>query len=117
MYEKKRECFIKKSEKEYVAVDWGMKDILPLFWDNNIQTQESCYGHIVGDTKSIAWIQVDISDFGNACRLMQEVSFEKPLCILNKESKLAFFNKYDSGQLRKWNTDVISGYTIISSHD
>ena len=117
MYEKKRECFIKKSEKEYVAVDWGMKDILPLFWDNNIQTQECCYGHIVGDKKGVAWIQVSPECFGDACRLIQEVSFEKPLCILNKTTKIACVNKRDSKYLDKWNVDAIKGYTIMTLNE
>ena len=117
MYEGKGSCLIKKTDKEYVSVDWGMKDILPLFWNNDIETLNNCYGHIKDNKKSIAWIQVGMQDFGDACRIIQAICFDKPLCVFNKENKLACLSQYDGKQLFKWEMSIIEGYTIITLHE
>lgn len=101
--------------KESVVIDSGMRDVLQLFWSNNIQTRGCCHGHIENSKECIAWIDVCIEDFAKACQLAKEIQFDKPLGVSCSCHKIVFFNKRDFEELGNWNIFPLQSYMIFTS--
>lgn len=107
--------------KKEVVIDSGIKDVISLMWENDIQTQGCCYGHKYNDKECVAWVQVAQDSFAQACRIIDEIQFEKPICIMcdsfMPKNRFCYFSKndFDILKLGNWSLHFISGSLILTS--